>query len=51
MHAVDGNFTNNLKDKDTDPNDMPLSLGAAYFANEIEFARYQETLGPLKPEV
>jgi hypothetical protein len=51
MHAVDGNFVNNLKDKNVDPHDVPLTMGAAYFANEKEFAEYQNILGDIKPEV
>ena len=34
-----------------DMDDVPLSKGAAYFADEEAFAAYQEELGPLGPEV
>ncbi|KAI0340954.1 hypothetical protein BDW22DRAFT_1485896 [Trametopsis cervina] len=39
-YAIDGNYTLNLKDKGTDPADFPLTLGAAYFANEKDSAAY-----------
>ncbi|KAI0093358.1 hypothetical protein BDY19DRAFT_859710, partial [Irpex rosettiformis] len=39
-HAVDGNFTQNMKDKGTDADDLPLTLGAAYFADELDTKRY-----------
>ncbi len=51
FHAIDGNFTQNQKEKKTDEDDFPLSLGAAYFANEIDVAKYIQGLGPLKHEV
>ncbi|THG97971.1 hypothetical protein EW026_g4122 [Hermanssonia centrifuga] len=50
FHAIDGNFTQNQKEKKTDEDDFPLSLGAAYFANEIDVAKYIQGLGPLKHE-
>ncbi|THG98302.1 hypothetical protein EW026_g3863 [Hermanssonia centrifuga] len=50
FHAIDGNFTQNQKDKKTDEDDFPLSLGAAYFANEDDVANYLKNLGPLKYE-
>ena len=43
FHAVDGNFKQNLKDKPSDPDDFPLTLGAAYFANETEFKAFMDT--------
>ena len=49
--AIDGNFVNNQKKKKADPDDFPLSLGAAYFTNEEEMKRYLPKLGPLKVEV
>ncbi|KAI0088586.1 hypothetical protein BDY19DRAFT_891138 [Irpex rosettiformis] len=39
-HAVDGNFTQNMKDKGTDIDDLPLTLGAAYFADELDTKWY-----------
>ncbi|KAI0345239.1 hypothetical protein BDW22DRAFT_1470267 [Trametopsis cervina] len=39
-HAIDGNFTQNLKDKGADAADMPLTLGAGYFANEEDSTKY-----------
>lgn len=49
--AIDGNFVNNQKKKKSDPNDFPLTLGAAYFANEREMKQYLAGLGPLTLEV
>lgn len=34
-----------------DDDDVPLSRGAGYFADEETFAAYAATLGPLGPEV
>ena len=51
MFAIDGNFVSNRKDKNTDPNDFPLSKGAAYFVHEGDVARYLPKLGDLKIEV
>ncbi|KAI0084023.1 hypothetical protein BDY19DRAFT_899301 [Irpex rosettiformis] len=39
-HAVDGNFTQNLKDKGSDADDLPLTLGAGYFADEHDAKKY-----------
>lgn len=50
-HAVDGNFRSNQRGKPMDPNDLPLSLGAAYFTNEDEFSIYQQTIKPGEQEV
>lgn len=49
--AVDGNFTNNQKEKNTDENDVPLTMGGAYFANEKAFEAYSKTLGDNGTEV
>ena len=51
FYAVDGNFHANLKEKPQDEDDVPLSAGAGYFANEEAFEAFLETLGPLEPEV
>ncbi|KAF7796946.1 hypothetical protein EIP86_008132 [Pleurotus ostreatoroseus] len=41
FHAVDGNFSQNMKNKKSDPNDVPLtSGGSAYFAYEKDVATY-----------
>jgi hypothetical protein len=50
-HAVDGNFTQNLKDKGSDTEDMPLTLGAAYFANEHDARHYFSSIPPPKTQV
>ncbi|GJE92976.1 hypothetical protein PsYK624_091350 [Phanerochaete sordida] len=50
FYAIDGNFHANLRDKPMDLEDVPLSQGAAYFADEEAFAAYQEHLGPLGRE-
>ena len=49
--AIDGNFVNNRKAKKSDPNDFPLTMGAAYFANEVETKEYLCTKNTLKIEV
>lgn len=51
FYAVDGNFHANLKKNPLDEDDVPLSKGAAYFADEDAFAEFIETLGPLEGEV
>ena len=50
FYAVDGNFHANLKKKPLDEDDVPLSKGAAYFADEDAFAEFIETVGPLEAE-
>lgn len=39
-YSVDGNFTQNMKDKGTDVDDLPLTRGAAYFADELDAKTY-----------
>lgn len=51
FYAVDGNFHQNQKEKATDPNDFPLTEGAAYFANESDFKKYQMQSGNTVQEV
>ncbi|PIL28189.1 hypothetical protein GSI_09726 [Ganoderma sinense ZZ0214-1] len=48
--CIDGNFHFNLKPKHTDPNDYPLTKGAAYFANEDDFKHYIATTKPYPNE-
>ncbi|KAJ3485437.1 hypothetical protein NLI96_g4969 [Meripilus lineatus] len=43
IFAIDGNFHQNMKEKNVDPTDFPLWKGAAYFANEDQFKLYQDT--------
>ncbi|THG93084.1 hypothetical protein EW026_g8052 [Hermanssonia centrifuga] len=50
FHALDGNFTQNQKHNNTDVDDFPLTLGAAYFAYENDVAKYIKHLGPFKHE-
>ena len=50
FHAFDGNFHQSQKEKPGDPDDFPLTFGAAYFANETEFKESQKTLGPIVKE-
>ncbi|KAI0356813.1 hypothetical protein OH77DRAFT_1533775 [Trametes cingulata] len=38
--GIDGNFHLGLKDKDTDPDDVALSEGAAYFVNSKDFKTF-----------
>ncbi|KAI0697385.1 hypothetical protein BC835DRAFT_1227409, partial [Cytidiella melzeri] len=49
-HAVDGNFAQNMKDKGSDGNDLPLTLGSAYFANEHDAKEYFAVMPPPKTE-
>ncbi|KAI0686739.1 hypothetical protein BC835DRAFT_1287652 [Cytidiella melzeri] len=49
-HAVDGNFTQNMKDKGSDEHDLPLTLGSAYFANEHDAKQYFAAMPPPKTE-
>ncbi|KAI1784958.1 hypothetical protein LXA43DRAFT_900780 [Ganoderma leucocontextum] len=48
--CIDGNFHFNLKPKHTDPNDYPLTKGAAYFAHEDDFKHYIATTKPYPNE-
>ncbi|KAI1781959.1 hypothetical protein LXA43DRAFT_977822 [Ganoderma leucocontextum] len=48
--CIDGNFHFNLKPKHTDPNDYPLTKGAAYFAHEDDFKQYIATTKPYPNE-
>ncbi|OCH83779.1 hypothetical protein OBBRIDRAFT_815708 [Obba rivulosa] len=50
FHTIDSNFHQNMKDKSSDPDDFPLTCGAAYFADENDFKVFQTYIGPLKPE-
>ena len=50
-YSIDGNFHANLKDKRFDKDDVPLTKGAGYFADEDVFSAYVAKLGPLEPEV
>ena len=49
--AIDGNFHASMKDKKRDEDDVPLDMGAGYFANEEAFAAFRESLGPPEAEV
>ena len=52
FHAVDGNFSQNMKNKRSDMNDVPLtSGGSAYFAYEQDVATYLKNVPKGKPEV
>lgn len=51
FYSIDGNFQQNQREKPMDAHDFPLTKGAAYFAHEDDFTRYQQTLGPLAPDV
>ncbi|RDX43436.1 hypothetical protein OH76DRAFT_1458396 [Lentinus brumalis] len=50
FHTADGNFQQNQKLKLSNPNDEPLTPGAAYYAHEHDFAKYQELRGKEKKE-
>ena len=51
FHAVDGNFSQSKKQKNTDPNDVPLTAGAAYYADEKLVDKVLAKAGPIKFEV
>lgn len=51
FYAIDGNFHQNMKEKPSDPDDYPMTKGAAYFANEDQFKSYQEEIGAVEKEV
>ncbi|TFY73493.1 hypothetical protein EWM64_g10518 [Hericium alpestre] len=51
FHMVDGNFKSNQKDKPLDSKDTPLTMNAAYFANEKDFAKFQCIVGDKEKEV
>ena len=44
FHAVDGNFSQVKKDKYTDPDDVPLTRGAAYYVNEDDTKKYMKNV-------
>ncbi|KAI0043375.1 hypothetical protein FA95DRAFT_1498735 [Auriscalpium vulgare] len=51
-YATDGNFHLNQKIKPMDMADSPLTMGAAYFANEADYAQFLPRVPPKKePEV
>ncbi len=51
FYTADGNFQQSQKMKPSDPNDEPLTLGAAFYAHEHDFAYYQANRGKEKKEV
>ncbi|KAI0743712.1 hypothetical protein C8Q80DRAFT_1122124 [Daedaleopsis nitida] len=42
FHTVDGNLQHTQKTKPMDMNDLPLTLSAAYYANERDFGTFQK---------
>ncbi|KAI0744400.1 hypothetical protein C8Q76DRAFT_604248 [Earliella scabrosa] len=50
FYAIDGNYHQHQRKKRMDPNDFALSLGAAYFANELDFHKYVSAMGEVPPE-
>ncbi|KAJ3522971.1 hypothetical protein NM688_g8797 [Phlebia brevispora] len=50
FHAVDGNFRQNRKAKRSDPDDVALTDGAAYFAPAATIKKIVKALGPPKHE-
>ncbi len=51
FYTADGNFHQTQKMKPMDPEDEPLTLGAAYYANERLFEFYQKHRPKEKKEV
>ncbi|KAI1785825.1 hypothetical protein LXA43DRAFT_894803, partial [Ganoderma leucocontextum] len=49
-YSIDGNFHFNLKLKQTDMNDFPLTQAAAYFVHEVDFKKYLAKAPPPKHE-
>ena len=50
-HAIDCNFSQSNKYKNTYPDDVPFTLVGAYFANEKYVNTIIAKMGPLKFEV
>ena len=50
-YSIDGNFHFNLKVKQTDPNDFPLTQAAAYFVHETDRKKFLGKAPPPKHEV
>ncbi len=51
FHTIDGNFQHMQKMKPMDMNDMPLTTGAAYYANERDYTTFQKGCPQGKKEV
>ena len=51
FYAIDGNYHQHQRKKPLDPNDFPMTMGAAYFANERDFRSYVTLRGEVEPEV
>ena len=51
FYAIDGNYHQHQRKKPLDPNDFPMTMGAAYFANEKDFRKYVAIRGEVEPEV
>ena len=49
--SVDGNFTQNIKDKGADEDDYPLTIGAAYVAHEGDAKKFFTAMPPPKSQV
>ncbi|PCH40509.1 hypothetical protein WOLCODRAFT_49027, partial [Wolfiporia cocos MD-104 SS10] len=50
FHTVDGNFHQNMHEKPLDPNNRPLTKGAAYFVDEDDCARFLTLAGNVTRE-
>lgn len=50
-YTLDGNFRSGQKAKPLDKDDVPLSKGAGYFADEDAFKAFTSAQGNLGPEV
>ena len=50
-YTIDGNFQQTQKNKPMDEEDEPLTLGAAYHADERDFKEFQRTRPKNKKDV
>ncbi|KAI0686970.1 hypothetical protein C8Q76DRAFT_635860 [Earliella scabrosa] len=50
FYGIDGNYHQHQRKKATDKDDIPLTMGAAYYANEADFETYVKAMGEPTPE-
>ena len=50
-YSKDGNFQQHQHDKKMDMKDIPLTKGAAYYADEDEYTEFQQCMKDLEADV
>ncbi|KAI0691552.1 hypothetical protein C8Q76DRAFT_771966 [Earliella scabrosa] len=50
FYGIDGNYHQHQRKKATDKDDIPLTMGAAYYAHEQDFETYVTAMGEPTPE-